>query len=40
MQAFVAVTLVTEIYFLNMALALFNTAMGMPYKHHQFSGGS
>ena len=29
MQAFVAVTLVAEIYFLNMALALFNTAMGV-----------
>ncbi|KAF8303109.1 DUF803-domain-containing protein [Clavulina sp. PMI_390] len=28
--AFVAVTLVTEIYFLNMALALFNTAMVTP----------
>ena len=26
---FVAVTLLTEIYFLNVALALFNTAMGM-----------
>ncbi|KAF9506961.1 hypothetical protein BS47DRAFT_1321551 [Hydnum rufescens UP504] len=35
---FVAVTLVTEIYFLNMALALFNTAMVTPTYYVIFTG--